>query len=701
MNDRFISLCELTHTSQGYATEQIPYPIACIKAWVLEYSRNKEVLEVELFKHPQRFIDAFVEYRPAIVGFSNYMWNLDLSYSIATEIKQDYPETVIVFGGPNYPLEDRKREEWLKQHSNVDVYIIGEGEETFTNFIDNWYVSRNIQQAVLASGSGCHAMVDGCFVKSDNLSPRVSNLNQLPSPYLQGYLDEFLKEVSLTPVVETNRGCPFSCTFCVDGIAERTKVHRKSIDLFEKEVEYIARRHRGKVLTIADVNFGMYRQDLDASRAIAKIKRKFGYPYHVLVSTGKNQKGRVLDCAEVLEGSLRLSASVQSMDPQVLENVKRQNISAEELIEVTKGANEVNANSYSEVILGLPGDSKEKHFSTVFQLANSGLKFISLYTLMLLEGTVLATDKERSRWEIGTQYRVVPRCFGEYYFKNRKILSAEIEEVGVHTNTLSYNDYLDCRSLAFTMGLFYQDHILFELYGFLNTLGIKPSTLLTILHDRRMSLSTALTKLFRSFDADTDSELWEDLPNLKNFVKSTPETIAKYVAGELGNNVIFRHRATALINHISEIYDAAFLVARELVKEADPYNYDNHLRYFDELYRFSINRKRNIFELGVEIEDEFTYDFQNLLSENFMLHPVQLAKPVRIKFVQSPDQVEIIKHQLEIHGEDLNGIAKLISRYPIAKLQRLVTYGDSYKPAGNDSSVQFSSPTALSPGEFT
>ncbi|MFP6570908.1 MAG: hypothetical protein VB815_10455, partial [Dehalococcoidia bacterium] len=120
VNGRLVFLCDLTHTSQGYAAELTPYPVACIKAWIHEYSRHRDTLNVELFKDPQRFIDAFIEQQPALIGFSNYMWNLDLSYSIATEIKRDYPETVILFGGPNYPLEDHNREEWLMAHPNVD-----------------------------------------------------------------------------------------------------------------------------------------------------------------------------------------------------------------------------------------------------------------------------------------------------------------------------------------------------------------------------------------------------------------------------------------------------------------------------------------------------------------------------------------------------------------------------------------------------
>src|SRR5436190_4554967 len=98
-----IALGDLTHvTPLGYGTEMTPYPIACIKSWLIQYAAHGASCDVKLFKHPQKFIDAFLKDAPEIVGLSNYMWNLDLSYTIAREIKARRPGTLIVFGGPNY-----------------------------------------------------------------------------------------------------------------------------------------------------------------------------------------------------------------------------------------------------------------------------------------------------------------------------------------------------------------------------------------------------------------------------------------------------------------------------------------------------------------------------------------------------------------------------------------------------------------------
>jgi radical SAM superfamily enzyme YgiQ (UPF0313 family) len=699
MNRLTIFLGDLTHvTPLGYGTEMTPYPVACIKSWFMRYSKYASTCQVRLFKHPQRFINAFLTDRPGVVGLSNYMWNLDLSYQIATQIKRRFPETLVIFGGPNYPLEDRDRERWLRNHPAVDVYVIGEGEESFTKLVDLWHGSRQDFDAVKRSGiDGCHALVDDELAKSNNVSPRIQDLDLIPSPYLAGYLDEFLEETALTPLLESNRGCPFQCTFCVDGIAARTKVYWKSPQRFEEELTYIAQRYRGKVLDMADVNFGMYKQDLQISAAIARTRERYGYPAYLHVATGKNQKVRVLECAELLKGALRLSASVQSLDREVLVNIKRQNISTAEILKVAQASNATDANTYSEVILGLPGDTKEKHMSTVFELADADMKLISMFTLMMMDGTELTTTSSRERWRLGTRFRIVPRCFGIYDFAGTSVLSAEPEEVAVESATMSFEDYLDCREFALTMGLFYQDRILFELYRFLRNFSIRPSDLLRVLHARRSTFSTSIRRLYQSFNTETRNELWKSREALERFVRSDAAVIQKFIAGELANNVLFRHRAIALLDMVDDIHDAAFSVASELLAQRDAGSLLAYGDYLLELKRFSALRKRNLFDLDEAACELFHYDLHALFESDFSGLPHRLDQPLKVVFYRTEDQRDLLSSQFAQYGRELNGIGRIVSRIAISKLQRAVAFDGVASTAG---AYTHTPGFKLSPGEF-
>jgi hypothetical protein len=133
-----------------------------------------------------------------------------------------------------------------------------------------------------------------------------------------GYLEQFLIDPRLNPLGESNRGCPFQCTFCADGISAQDKIYKTDPKRFEAELTYIAERYKGKYLLIADDNFGMYPEDVEISKIIARCKEKYDFPHHLQVCAGKNNQTRIIECSDILEGTLRLGASIQSMDDELL-----------------------------------------------------------------------------------------------------------------------------------------------------------------------------------------------------------------------------------------------------------------------------------------------------------------------------------------------------------------------------------------------
>ena len=180
---------------------------------------------------------------------------------------------------------------------------------------------------------------------------------------MSGRLNEFL-DGRLMPVIQTNRGCPFSCTFCTEGQTYWSKVRRKDESLISNEIKWISKlitspnnKDSRNDLLIADSNFGMFNEDINTCKIIANEQKENGFPKYINVATGKNRKEKVLEAAKILNGALKLAGSVQSLDEEVQKNIKRSNISSGSIMEMALNANNIGANSYSEVILGLPGDS--------------------------------------------------------------------------------------------------------------------------------------------------------------------------------------------------------------------------------------------------------------------------------------------------------------------------------------------------------
>ncbi len=305
-----------------------------------------------------------------------------------------------------------------------------------------------------------------------------------------------------------------------------------------------------------------------------------------------------------------------------------------------------------------------------------------------------------------TKYRVLPRCFGAYNFGGKEILAAEIEEICVATSSLPIEDYYECRSFALTLGIFYQDEILSELYTFLKNFGIKPSDLLPILHENRKYYSKEINGLYQSFDNDTRNELLDNRDQVINLIKSDKTIIEKYAKGELGVNVLFKHRAIAALDLIDDIHEAVFSTASDLLKKKDVQAYEKYNSFLQELKIFSILTKRNVFEYEKEYSHKFTYDFQKLMNDKFRSLPVKLEKPIDVLFFSNDAQKQMIKEKIEENGSDVNGIGKIISKMLGTMIQRKLRFGTKIY----DEKIQDDSKTKIldgvdveinvSPGEF-
>jgi radical SAM superfamily enzyme YgiQ (UPF0313 family) len=336
-------------------------------------------IDVELFKYPHDLAYNLESREPSILGFANYSWNFELSYEIARRVKKQYPKTVIVFGGPNYGLTTKEVDSFWDEYELIDFYIVLEGEKAFTRLVERLQATNFDLQVCKAEPEllmNCHYLHGGKVVRTP-IAERLSELDSTPSPYIEGLMDKFFDN-KLIPLTHTTRGCPFTCTFCTEGskyyqkVAQRTKL--------EDELRYIAER-RGVIpdLALSDANFGMFLQDKAKAQVIKKIKDEFGWPKRLVVSTGKNQKERILEVASILEGSLSVAASLQSTNTDILENIKRSNISLETLRAVVDGAKTADSPTYTEIILNLPGDTVQKHKKSIEDVINLGLGVVRMY----------------------------------------------------------------------------------------------------------------------------------------------------------------------------------------------------------------------------------------------------------------------------------------------------------------------------------
>ena len=141
-----------------------------------------------------------------VVGFSAYVWNVNISLEAARRLKQQNPRIVIVFGGPQVP---DKPEHFLRDHPFIDIVVHNEGEQTFLEVLDR-IPGRNWDGLTGVS----YLAPDGRYVKAA-ATERIRDLEEVPSPFLNGMFDQLIAanpEEKWIGLWETNRGCPFQCT---------------------------------------------------------------------------------------------------------------------------------------------------------------------------------------------------------------------------------------------------------------------------------------------------------------------------------------------------------------------------------------------------------------------------------------------------------------------------------------------------------
>lgn len=344
--------------------------------------------------------------------------------------KRIQPNTLVVVGGPNIPDETNRQTEFFTSWKDIDIYALGEGDFLATEIVKRFLdVNKSITELLKGGVPSSIYRLEGEIVVQP-LWSRELELNKIPSPWLNGVHDHFF-DGKLIPLIETNRGCPFKCTFCVQGTQYYSRLSHFEEDQVKEELTYIVRRIKQVcpnmgALTIADPNFGMYKRDVNISAHIGSLQEKFGWPAFIDCSTGKNAPELIIKSIEKTHGALAMLHAVQSMDDGVLQSIKRSNIKLDTYEVVTEHLNGKGIRTFSQTILGLPKETLQTHLTGLGRLIDQGIDSLQNFQLMLLKGSEIETHDSRNEFGFKTKFRLSPTCFGlmggNMYLMLRKLL---------------------------------------------------------------------------------------------------------------------------------------------------------------------------------------------------------------------------------------------------------------------------------------
>ena len=654
---------DLTHTAQGVSAPTFPLGVSYVASYVNNYFA--EDCSVKIFKFLDELISAVSSVRPDILFLSNYSWNSSIAYQVAERTKQKWPDVVVVAGGPNFPTDSKEQLSFLSKRQAIDFYVQLEGELGSVEIVNRLRECgfdagklKSQKKSIVNTAFIC----DGELVTGENV--RVTDINSIPSPYLSGLLDQFFK-MPLLPMLETTRGCPFTCTFCSDGLQIKSRVTRFEQDRVDAELGYIATRVEDiDELIITDLNFGMYLNDVKTAKKISGLQSESSWPKLISASAGKNKSKRIIEVATILNGSWMTGASLQSTDPEVLLEIRRSNISTDSYKELIDFGNSLeNGKTNSEVILGLPGDTKIKHFESLRFGIDHKVTHLRMFQAMLLMGTEMANSQTRERHQLITKFRTVAGCVGFYNIYGKTTPVVEVEEIIVGSKFMPFSDYLECRLMNLIVETFYNKSIFEEVYGLLVTLGVSYFDLLKYIFENPHLRSEKVSAIFDEFIIQTTDDLYDSEEDATNIVL-TPEKMDQYLGGELGINELLVSRCDLLLE-FEDICGMLF-VATESVLSNRGLLSDDVKDYLVELKKFVLLRKQKIIsDEFSDYEGFFYYDFHAIAELGFKIDPNHILKKknwIHLKFAQSDSQKSHIRNQFRVYKNVPSGISRLIQR---------------------------------------
>ena len=669
-----VYLADLRHNFSGMlANDCMPLGVAYMKAVI---DRDLPDVESRLFAYPDRLWDAIQTAPPDVLMLSNYMWNEWLSFHFARLAKRVRPETLVVMGGPNICLEPDRQLDYMRAHPEIDVYALGEGD----------FLAREVVKEFVAAGRSIAAFgereipscvyhrPDGTLVRTE-MWGREKEIQDIPSPWLSGALDEFF-DGKLAPLLETNRGCPFQCTFCVQGVRWYTKVHNFSLDRLQEEIDYIGTRIKAVCpsmgfLRIADSNYGMFERDIEISSYIGAAQQKYGWPTYIDATTGKNRPERVIQSLEKVNGAMVIYQAVQSLDEDTLRNIKRQNISTEAYEQVMIHVRGRGLRSLSDLILGLPGETLQSHIASINQLIDAGTHEMHLFQAMMLKGSELETAESRRKYHFDSRFRVLPKNYGLY--ADEKVF--DVDEIVVATDTMSFEDYLEARRYAFAFSIFWNNSWFDDAIDFAEKFGVKPSEWIKGMRDAMDHDRGAVSRLLGEFVTETRNELFPTREACVEFY-SQEDNFQRLVRGEIGDNLMYKYRALASFFVWPEVCRAAMEATRDMlhrrgaaaqVPQLDRF-WDDFCTYVEHKHTHGTSREAllgsTVATLGFDVEAWIEAGMPT------DVEPYRLAPRRQFVFDLDPEAARELSALLDTWTTSLRGLTKGVTRMRTTSLIR-------------------------------
>jgi anaerobic magnesium-protoporphyrin IX monomethyl ester cyclase len=370
------------HAKYSHASLALPCLAACcrdlpgVTITIREYTVN------EPREHLLRLI---MSEQADLVAFSCYIWNIDKTLRIVSDIKKIAPDIRIVLGGPEVSFGVF---ELMHNHPAVDFVVKGEGETVFRQLA----AALANQDLNTFPGSALEEIENLFFRDGRNISagPHASGylqLDSIPSPFEAGLVD---MERPLT-YYETSRGCPFSCAFCLSSVEGQVRsfsaerIRRDLLLLMQNKVPQIK-------LVDRTFNYDARRAE-DIWRYILEHNQGSHFHFEIAADLLSDASLEILKLVPV--DTFRFEIGVQSASTDTLKRVNRTAELGRIFYCIRRLRAETEIELHLDLVAGLPGEDYTAFLTSLQAVADLRPHQIQVEPLKVLKGSPMREIAQR------------------------------------------------------------------------------------------------------------------------------------------------------------------------------------------------------------------------------------------------------------------------------------------------------------------
>lgn len=423
-------------------------------------------------------IQEVISHKADVYAFNSYIWSWNVIKIVAKAVRQAHPNAIIVLGGPHQGTTWTDPLLWFKKYSYFDATC------TPTEY-GEWFLQDLLDQ--IADGQLDWSTVRNSYHRKGRGPAPNKKLFEFPSDVISSNLNlameyaRISEEVGkpLTILYETNRGCPYGCTYCEWGGGINTKVVPNAMENIVDDFSYFPVLGI-KSVYITDANFGILKRDGEIAELLATLKSSINDVYIGGLAKTSNDKRRKVLIPLIESGLLRnYQMSIQSVNPEVLKAIDRTDISVEENVALAKELiDQYDIGINVELILGLPGSVLQDFYDecdVVHQVFNkyggvtrapffvlpdspaASPEYYNKYGLKLVPIGMEGEGGEQEK-DQGTQYIAI---------YDTELISENVVYIPVASNTYSVEDWKEIFFMTDMDMLFSNQHLLKPLLDYL------------------------------------------------------------------------------------------------------------------------------------------------------------------------------------------------------------------------------------------